>query len=295
MATAMAVLDGAIVNVALPTIAHDLSIPNAESVWIVNSFQLAVTVSLLPLSALGDSLGYRRVYWPGLALFTLASFACAIAPTLATLALARARPGTRRSRHHERQHRPRAIHLSGIPPRPRRRQHRARCGRVLGRKPDGRSRDPLGRLVAVAISHQRSDRRGRAPDGGAQPAGHAGGEAQARSAQHHPQRPDLRPADHRHQQPRRRERTVDGVGGARRVRGDRRRVRPQAVEARDAVAAARSPQPAGVCAVAGDVDLLVRRPEPGARGAAVLLRGHPAPLRDRDRAPDDPLAARRPP
>ena len=93
MATAMAVLDGAIVNVALPTIAHDLAIPNAESVWIVNAFQLAVTVSLLPLSALGDSLGYRRVYWPGLALFTLASFACAIAPTLPTLALARAVQG----------------------------------------------------------------------------------------------------------------------------------------------------------------------------------------------------------
>ena len=93
MATAMAVLDGAIVNVALPTIARDLSIPNAESVWIVNAFQLAVTVSLLPLSALGDSLGYRRVYWPGLALFTLASFACAVAPTLPTLAVARAVQG----------------------------------------------------------------------------------------------------------------------------------------------------------------------------------------------------------
>jgi len=73
MATAMAVLDGAIVNVALPTIAHELAVPNAKSVWIVNAFQFAVTVSLLPLAALGDSLGYRRVYRPGLALFTLAS------------------------------------------------------------------------------------------------------------------------------------------------------------------------------------------------------------------------------
>ena len=79
MATAMAVLDGPIVNVALPTIAHELSIANAASVWIVNAFQLAVTASLLPLPALGDSFGYRRVCRPGLALFTLASLACALA------------------------------------------------------------------------------------------------------------------------------------------------------------------------------------------------------------------------
>ena len=93
MAVAMAVLDGAIVNVALPTIARELAITNAQSVWIVNAFQLAVTVSLLPLAALGDSLGYRRVYWPGLALFTAASLACALAPTLPVLALARAVQG----------------------------------------------------------------------------------------------------------------------------------------------------------------------------------------------------------
>jgi MFS transporter, DHA2 family, multidrug resistance protein len=93
MATAMAVLDGAIVNVALPTIAHELAVPNADSIWVVNAFQLAVTVSLLPLSALGDSFGYRRVYRPGLALFTLASLACALAPTFPVLTVARAVQG----------------------------------------------------------------------------------------------------------------------------------------------------------------------------------------------------------
>ena len=93
IATAMAVLDGAIVNVALPTIARDLAIANADSVWIVNAFQLAVTVSLLPLSALGDSFGYRRIYWPGLALFTVASLACALAPTFPILTVARAVQG----------------------------------------------------------------------------------------------------------------------------------------------------------------------------------------------------------
>ena len=79
-AIAMAVLDGAIVNVALPTMSRELAVPPASAVWIVNAFQLAVTVSLLPLSALGDSIGYRRVYIPGLALFTVASLACALAP-----------------------------------------------------------------------------------------------------------------------------------------------------------------------------------------------------------------------
>ena len=66
----MAVLDGAIANVALPTIARDLQASAATSVWIVNSYQLTITALLLPLAALGDRLGYRRVYIPGLALFT---------------------------------------------------------------------------------------------------------------------------------------------------------------------------------------------------------------------------------
>jgi MFS transporter, DHA2 family, multidrug resistance protein len=85
----MAVLDGAIVNIALPTMSRELQIAPAGAIWIVNAFQLAVTVSLLPLSALGDSIGYRRVYWPGLALFTAASLACALAPGYSTLVAAR--------------------------------------------------------------------------------------------------------------------------------------------------------------------------------------------------------------
>ncbi|HLX97381.1 MAG TPA: MFS transporter, partial [Roseiarcus sp.] len=89
MATIMAVLDGTIVTVALPTMARDFAVQPESAIWIVNGFQLAVTVSLLPLSALGDRLGYRRVYWWGLALFTVASLACALAPTFAVLAFAR--------------------------------------------------------------------------------------------------------------------------------------------------------------------------------------------------------------
>jgi DHA2 family multidrug resistance protein-like MFS transporter len=85
----MAVLDGAIANVALPTIAVDLDTSPANSIWVVNAYQLAVTISLLPLSSLGDIFGYRRVYQWGLVAFTLASLACAMSWSLPTLAVAR--------------------------------------------------------------------------------------------------------------------------------------------------------------------------------------------------------------
>ncbi len=85
----MAVLDGAIANVALPTIAQDLHASPSFSVWIVNGYQLAITISLLPLASLGEIIGYRRVYLAGLALFTLASLFCALSHTLLLLTLAR--------------------------------------------------------------------------------------------------------------------------------------------------------------------------------------------------------------
>src|SRR5207248_2827951 len=89
LALAMAVLDGSIANVALPTIAHDLGASPATSVWIVNAYQLTITVLLLPLAALGDRCGYRGIYIPGLALFTLGSVGCALADSLTTLIAAR--------------------------------------------------------------------------------------------------------------------------------------------------------------------------------------------------------------
>ncbi|MGA9796480.1 MAG: MFS transporter [Rhizomicrobium sp.] len=85
----MAVLDSAIANVALPTIARDLHTNPAFSIWIVNGYQLAIMISLLPLSSLGDIIGYRRVYQAGLALFTVASLLCAFSHSLALLTAAR--------------------------------------------------------------------------------------------------------------------------------------------------------------------------------------------------------------
>ena len=89
IAMGMAVIDGSIVNIALPTISGDLGIAKADAIWIVNAYQLAVAVSLLPLASLGDSVGYKRVYSSGLLVFTIASLFAALAPDLPVLVGAR--------------------------------------------------------------------------------------------------------------------------------------------------------------------------------------------------------------
>ena len=89
----MAVLDGAIANVALPTIASDLNASPAASIWIVNAYQIAIVISLLSLSFLGDMIGYHRIYKAGLVVFTLTSLLCAFSHSLEMLTLARIAQG----------------------------------------------------------------------------------------------------------------------------------------------------------------------------------------------------------
>jgi len=89
----MTVLDGTIVNLALPRIAHDLQASAAHSVWVVNAYQISTLALLLPCATLGDLVGYRRMYLSGLVLFTLASLGCTFADSLPTLAAARAVQG----------------------------------------------------------------------------------------------------------------------------------------------------------------------------------------------------------
>ncbi|EEA3464393.1 MFS transporter [Salmonella enterica subsp. enterica serovar Newport] len=89
----MAVLDGAIANVALPTIATDLHASPASSIWIVNAYQIAIVVSLLSLSFLGDMFGYHRIYKYGLVVFLLSSLFCALSDSLQMLTLARIAQG----------------------------------------------------------------------------------------------------------------------------------------------------------------------------------------------------------
>jgi len=85
----LAGLDSAIANIALPTIARELNAADAATVWVVNIYTLATAVCLLPVAALGESMGLKRVYAFGLGLFTLASLACALSPTLPVLVTAR--------------------------------------------------------------------------------------------------------------------------------------------------------------------------------------------------------------
>jgi DHA2 family multidrug resistance protein-like MFS transporter len=89
----VAVLVGAIANVALPTIARDMGVTPADSIWVVNAYQLAVTISLMPLASLGDVYGHRRVYCAGLVLYTLASLVCAVSTNLPELVAARVLQG----------------------------------------------------------------------------------------------------------------------------------------------------------------------------------------------------------
>ncbi|HHG7000101.1 TPA: MFS transporter [Klebsiella pneumoniae] len=81
----MAVLDGAIANVALPTIASDLNASPAASIWIVNAYQIAIVIALLPLSFLGDMVG--------LVVFIFTSLACALSRSLEMLTFARVAQG----------------------------------------------------------------------------------------------------------------------------------------------------------------------------------------------------------
>jgi MFS transporter, DHA2 family, multidrug resistance protein len=93
IAIAMSVLVTSIANIALPTIAHDMDATPAASIWVVNAYQLAVTVTLLPFASIGDIYGHRRVYVWGLAVYTAASLVCAVAPSLPVLVIGRVLQG----------------------------------------------------------------------------------------------------------------------------------------------------------------------------------------------------------
>ena len=92
-AIVLVVLDGAIANVALPTIASSLAVSSAASVWVVTGYQMGVVMALLPCAALGESFGYRRVFTGGVVVFTAASALCALAPGLSWLVAGRVLQG----------------------------------------------------------------------------------------------------------------------------------------------------------------------------------------------------------
>ncbi len=90
---AMSVLDSAVANIALPVIAAQLHATPAAAVWVVNAYQLAIVIALLPLASLGERVGYRRVYVVGLTIFTASSLGCALSHTMAELIASRVAQG----------------------------------------------------------------------------------------------------------------------------------------------------------------------------------------------------------
>src|SRR6187551_449294 len=76
----MIMLDNTIVNVALPSIQRSLHIGLSELEWIVNGYALTFAVLMLTGGKLADMLGRRRMFIVGLAIFTLSSLACGLAP-----------------------------------------------------------------------------------------------------------------------------------------------------------------------------------------------------------------------
>jgi EmrB/QacA subfamily drug resistance transporter len=89
----MIVLDGTIVNVALPTIRDDLGFSQTSLAWVVNAYLLTFGGFLLLGGRLGDLFGQRRMFLIGIALFTLASLACGLSTTQGQLVAARAIQG----------------------------------------------------------------------------------------------------------------------------------------------------------------------------------------------------------
>ena len=89
----MGVLDGTVMNVALPTLSTEFGVSASEVIWVVNAYQLVVTMCLLGFAAVGDVFGYRRVFLVGVSVFVFASIMCAVSTSFEMLVAARVLQG----------------------------------------------------------------------------------------------------------------------------------------------------------------------------------------------------------
>src|ERR1700758_2647356 len=85
LAMLMPSLDTSIANAGLPALAQAFGATFSQVQWIVLAYLLTITAAIVSAGRLGDLLGRRRLLIAGVALFTLASLACGLAPTLALL------------------------------------------------------------------------------------------------------------------------------------------------------------------------------------------------------------------
>lgn len=85
----MGVLNGTIMNVALPTFAKDFAVESSTAIWVVNAFQLVITMLMLSFATLGDIYGYRRIFFTGVSVFIGASILCACSTSFEMLVASR--------------------------------------------------------------------------------------------------------------------------------------------------------------------------------------------------------------
>lgn len=93
LALTMTVLDGNIVNVALPSMSQHFHVSRATIVWVVNAYQIVIMMLLLALASLGDVKGYKKIFLFGIVVFTLGSAACAASTSFPLLIISRAIEG----------------------------------------------------------------------------------------------------------------------------------------------------------------------------------------------------------
>jgi MFS family permease len=89
LGSGIALLDGTVVNVALPTIGREFDAGLTDQQWILDGYLLTLSALLLSGGAAGDRYGRRRVFVSGLVVFTAASLACGLAPSVGWLIGAR--------------------------------------------------------------------------------------------------------------------------------------------------------------------------------------------------------------
>jgi EmrB/QacA subfamily drug resistance transporter len=93
LGSAMAFIDGSVVNVAIPALQSSLNANINQVQWVIESYALLLSALLLPGGSLGDLYSRRKIFAAGVILFTAASVACGLAPTVTALIAARAIQG----------------------------------------------------------------------------------------------------------------------------------------------------------------------------------------------------------
>lgn len=93
VAVFLSTLDSSIMNTALPAMGKSLNLTEAESVWLVTSYQMAMLALILPVSSFADRIGYKKIFMSGILIFTLGSLSCFFINSFPLLIAARAFQG----------------------------------------------------------------------------------------------------------------------------------------------------------------------------------------------------------